>query len=195
MESKKKLNPIVNSPARDAHQRKGNGFSLLEIKTAGYSIDTIKSFNIKIDYNRRSIYEKNVELLKTIEVPKTKGKKREPFVAKQKTRTPFKPKSKKPIKKAVKEVKKPVKTKLEVKSKEIKPKKSKIIEKAIASDMTPLNELSGLGPATEKKFNELGVDCVEALLSENPEELAPLIKGCSEERIRKWIEEGKDLVK
>ncbi|MFX1353945.1 MAG: helix-hairpin-helix domain-containing protein, partial [Promethearchaeota archaeon] len=58
----------------------------------------------------------------------------------------------------------------------------------------PLTALSGLGPSTEKKFIELGVNSVEDLIKENPEELSVLIKGVSEERIQKWIEEGKSLI-
>ncbi|MHA1274284.1 MAG: helix-hairpin-helix domain-containing protein, partial [Promethearchaeota archaeon] len=59
---------------------------------------------------------------------------------------------------------------------------------------TPLIKLTGLGQATANKFAELGVNSIEDLLKENPSELAVLIKGCSEERIKRWIEEGKELL-
>ena len=75
------------------------------------------------------------------------------------------------------------------------PKRAKVESKAISKDRLPLTELPGLGPTTEKKFVELGVNSVEELLLEDPSELAKLIKGCSEERIKTWIEEGKELVK
>jgi hypothetical protein len=52
-----------------------------------------------------------------------------------------------------------------------------------------------LGAATAKKFIELGVDTVETLCKEDPEELAQLIKGVSAERLKKWIEEGKEIIK
>ncbi|MFW9930474.1 MAG: helix-hairpin-helix domain-containing protein, partial [Candidatus Thorarchaeota archaeon] len=68
-------------------------------------------------------------------------------------------------------------------------------EKAVTpKGKLPLTELSGLGPTTEQKFVELGVNSVEELLLEDPSELSQLIKGCSEERIKKWIEEGKELI-
>ncbi len=59
---------------------------------------------------------------------------------------------------------------------------------------TPLTSLSGLGSATAKKFIEVGVNSVEELIEENPEELILLISGISEERLKKWIDEGKVLL-
>jgi predicted RecB family nuclease len=56
-----------------------------------------------------------------------------------------------------------------------------------------LTSLSWLGPATAKKFEELGVSCVEELVKEDPAELAKLIKGVSEERVINWIIECKEL--
>jgi len=41
---------------------------------------------------------------------------------------------------------------------------------------------------------ELGVESVEELIAEDPNELSQLIKGCSEDRIKKWIEEAKELI-
>ncbi|MBD3255264.1 MAG: hypothetical protein GF383_09240, partial [Candidatus Lokiarchaeota archaeon] len=58
----------------------------------------------------------------------------------------------------------------------------------------PLTELSGLGPATAKKFEELGVKNIRDLIKENPEELGLLITGVTEERIRGWIEDAKKLL-
>jgi large subunit ribosomal protein L13e len=58
---------------------------------------------------------------------------------------------------------------------------------------TPLTELSGLGNATAKKFKEVGVNNIEDLIKESPEELALIISGVSEERIKKWIDESKEL--
>ncbi len=196
MESKDALKSVVKSPARDAHLKEGNGFSLSEIEASGHSLEVIKKLNVKIDYFRKSSHENNVNLLKTIKKTASKDKKRDPFVEKEKKRTPFRPKTKKTriitapatiVKETKSEVKPKEKTKKEIKK---QPAKTKPIE----TDKTPLNKLSGLGPATASKFNDIGVTCVEDLLKEKPEELASLINGCSEEKISKWIEEGKKLI-
>lgn len=196
MESKDALKSVVKSPASDAHLRAGNGFSLSEIEASGHSLEIIKKLNVKIDYFRKSSHENNVNLLKSIKTPASKDKKREPFIQKEKKRTPFKPETKKTKKKPT-----PIKKTKEVKSKlvtEEKPKKEskKQITKIepIETDKTPLVKLSGLGPTTASKFNDIGVTCIEDLLKENPEEIAPLIKGCSQEKISKWIEEGKEFI-
>ena len=41
---------------------------------------------------------------------------------------------------------------------------------------------------------EIGISDVETLCKEDPKEVATLVKGCSEERVAKWIEEGKKLL-
>jgi len=74
-----------------------------------------------------------------------------------------------------------------------KPKKKEIVKEEKIG--TPLTELSGLGKATAKKFNEVGVNTIEDLIKEKAEELAMIITGVSEERIKKWIDEGKDFLK
>ncbi|MFW9829726.1 MAG: helix-hairpin-helix domain-containing protein [Candidatus Thorarchaeota archaeon] len=192
METKQKITAKVKSPSKDARLREGKGFSLNEIGKAGKSIELLKDLNIKIDFFRKSIHPENIELLNVLEIPKKKGKKREPFVKKEKKRTPFKSEVKKltklkaPLKKPiVKEKLKPIKKEKVVKKK-IEKKEGKALE---------LTDLSGLGEATAKKFIELGVNNIEDLVKENPEELATLIKGVSLERLVKWIEEAKSLVK
>ena len=191
MESKQKHIAIVKSPAKDAHLREGKGFSLKEIKESGKTIDLLEQLNIKIDYFRKSSYQENIEKLKSIEFPKKKGKKREPFVKKEKKRTPFKPKLEKAkVKRVIKPKVPPKKPVMKEKPKPIK--KEKVIVEAKG---TPLTQLTGLGTATAKKFIELGVNNVEELSKENPEELAALIKGVSEERLKKWIEEAIELIK
>ena len=199
MEKREILIPIVKSPAKDAHLREGSGFSLSEIKSAGYDLHTLKTLNIKIDYHRRSVHEKNVNLLKSLKISDKKGKKREPFVAKEKKRTGYKPKSKKIEKKVApkreKEIVEPPKKEKTAKPKKEKtPKKSVKEEEPAPQEGIALTELQGLGPATAKKLSELGVTSVENLVKESPEELALLIKGCSEDRLKKWIDEGKDLI-
>jgi len=199
MESNKKIVAMVISPAKDAHKRKAKGFSLGEIQEAGKTIELLRKLNIDIDYFRRSKHENNIEELRKLKDTGKKGKKKKPFVAKEKKRTPFKPKISKPEKKAVKKVvaEKPVKAvkkapapKKERVKKEPKPIKKEILK----AETTKLTSLSGLGPATAKKFEELGVSCAEELVKEDPAELASLIKGVSEERIKNWISECKELL-
>ncbi|MFW9866696.1 MAG: helix-hairpin-helix domain-containing protein [Candidatus Thorarchaeota archaeon] len=198
MESKPKPIATVKSPSKKSHIRKGVGFSLSEIKEAGKDITQIKRLNIKIDYMRKSSYPENVKKLKELKKPKRESKKREPFVKKQKMRTPFKPEKEKlkvAPKKAVKKAPKKPAAKPKPKLKKEKTKPTKIEEVKIEPSGTPLTELSGLGTATAKKFIDIGVNNIEELCKEDPDEIAALIKGVSIDRLKKWIEEGKDLIK
>lgn len=199
MSSNKKIVAMVISPAKDAHKRKAKGFSLGEIQEAGKTVELLRRLNVDIDYFRKSKHESNIEELRKLKDTGKKGKKKKPFVAKEKKRTPFKPKVSKPEKKAVKKVvaEKPAKAvkkapapKKERVKKEPKPIKKEILK----AETTKLTSLSGLGPATAKKFEELGVSCAEELVKEDPAELASLIKGVSEERIKNWINECKELL-
>ncbi len=195
MESKQKLIAVVKSPSKDAHLREGEGFSLKEIKQAGKTVKLLEDLNIKIDYFRKSVYNENIEKLKSIEAPKKKGKKRKSFVKKEKKRTPFKPKVEKPkVKRVVKPKVTPIKPIPKPKKKE-KVKPVKIEKVKVKAAGTPLTELSGLGATTAKKFIELGVNNIEELCKENPEELASLITGVSLQRLQKWVDEGKELIK
>ena len=242
-ESSTQIIPIVKSPSRDAHLRKGSGFSLGEINSAGINIQIVKSLGIRIDYLRKSIHEENVEKLKKIKVSDKKSKKRTPFVQKEKKKRVRAEKikkkvksekkvdivSKKPAVKAKKIPKKKIKPpskaekvpevkeealipseqeavplekeipkekvipKEKITKKEKKKTKKKEKEK-IEEKITPLDTLSGLGAATVKKFMEVGVNSLEELIEEKPEELTLLISGVSEERIKKWIDEAKTLL-
>jgi len=199
MKSKTEIIANVKSPAKDSHWRQGKGFSLKEIKESGRNINQLKELRINIDFFRTSANPENIEILKNLKIPKKEAEKRKPFVQKEKRRTPFMPKKKKskvvpkrviektPKKPIVKEKPKPVKKE---KVKPVKAKKIKIEEKG-----TPLTDLPGLGAATAKKFIELGVNTVEELCKESPEELATLIKGVSVDRLKNWIEEGKEIIK
>jgi predicted flap endonuclease-1-like 5' DNA nuclease len=198
MESKPKPIATVKSPSKKSHIRKGVGFSLREIKEAGKEINQIKQLNIKIDYMRKSSNPENVKKLKELKIPKREGKKREPFVKKQKKRTPFKPekeKAKVAPKKAVEKVPKKPAAKPKPKLKKEKAKPEEVEQIKIEPSGTPLTELSGLGTATAKKFMEIGVNNIEELCKEDPEEIAALIRGVSIKRLKKWIGEGKDLIK
>jgi len=209
---------LVKSPAKgnNYHLRKGNGFSLKEIKEAGLSVQALKDLSIKIDYYRRSANQLNVDTLKTLEVPKKKGKKRKPFVKKEKKRTPFKPKEVKKKEKQVKvkekvlekpatkkpKTKEKAPTKKKTKAEEAPVAKIKEIEKALEeskaaaeTEGTPLIKLSGLGITTAKKFESLGVTSIEELIKEDPAELVKLIKGASEVKISTWIKEGEKILK
>lgn len=221
------VEPTVKSPSREAQLRKGRGFSLGEIKAAGKTVQNIKQLGIRIDPYRKSVLESNIEQLKKLKAVEKKGKKRPPFVRKEKKVRVRKKKVKKKVKpvedvevlpkepavkatpiakqkvkakvKAVPEVKEKVetipKTKVTPEAKE-KPKKKKKEKKEEKKEEkgTPLTKLSGLGAATEKKFQEVGVNCIEELVKEKPDELGMLISGISAERITKWINEGQELL-
>jgi len=201
MSSNEKIVAMVISPAKDAHMRKAKGFSLGEIQEAGKTVELLRKLNVDVDYFRKSKHENNIEKLRKLKDTGKKAKKKKPYEAKEKKRTPFKPHVSKPKKKTVKKVvaKKPAKPtkaakktsapKKEKVKEELKPKKKELPE----GETTPLTSLSGLGPATAKKFEDLGVSCAEELVKEDPAELAKLIKGVSEERIINWIIECKEL--
>jgi large subunit ribosomal protein L13e len=194
MQKSREINATVISPSRNMNFRKGRGFSLSEIKQAGKSVQELRSMRIPIDNMRKSAHKENIEILKNLKALQTKTKKREPFTPKERRRTEFKPKEKKKTIKKDK-VSAPEKAAAVVKPAPIKekPKEAVVESKVTPEGRLPLTELSGLGPATEQKFVELGVNSVEELLLEDPSELGQLIKGCSEERIKKWMEEGKEL--
>ena len=199
MVSKQKLISQVKSPAKDAHIRKGKGFSLKEIKESGQNIKYLKTLKINIDYFRKSASPENIEKLKSLKKEEKKGKKRQPFVKKEKKKSEFRQKLPKVAEDTPKVIKKiPVKVKAVEKKKKVKKEKTKAVKiekQEVVSAGTRLTELPGLGPSTAKKFIELGVKNVEDLLNENPEDLAPLLKGVSTERINKWIEAGKEILK
>ena len=198
MEKEPTLEAIVKSPAIEAHMRAGNGFSLKEIKEAGKTPELLKKLNIKIDYFRKSAQSENIEKIKSLKTPKVKKKKKS-FVMKEKKRTPYKPKIEKIKAKPKKIVK--VEPKITPAKPVTKPKKKEKVKYVKLEKIptkptgTPLTELSGLGGATANKFIELGVNNIEELCKENPEELAALIKGVTVDRLKKWIDEGKQLIK
>jgi len=199
MENNKNIVAMAISPAKDAHIREGKGFSLAEIKEAGKSVQTLRELNIDIDFFRKSKHETNVEELKKLKAISKKVKKKKPYEFKEKKRTPFKPKvekaKKKPTtKKKVAEKAKVVKKAPPSKKEKVKKAPELVVKKLPTAETTKLTSLSGLGPATAKKFEELGVSCVEELVNEDPAELATLIKGVSEERITNWINECKEIL-
>ncbi|MFX1269286.1 MAG: ribosomal protein L13e [Promethearchaeota archaeon] len=181
-EINEKFHPTIKSPTRDHHIRKGTGFSLTEIKEAGKTIQSLHELNIPVDYFRKSIHKDNVEKLKKLKIEKKKGQKKKPYVFKEKKRTPFKPKKEKVVKKTIKKrvaVKKPPAKKKPkpIKKEKIKVEPKKVKKETVELGGMPLTSLSGLGPATETKLQELGVNTVEDLIKEDPKELAALVKG------------------
>ena len=204
--------------------RKGSGFSLSEIKKAGKSVQLLKELGVKIDYFRKSIHVSNVDKLKSLKSIEKKTKKREAFVKKEKKRTPFKPeppkkKRKKPakkitpkkkptpkprkevikqpkevIKKEKVETKKLVKDDIKIEIEDVQKVSGEATKKEKKKGGTPLTQLTGLGITTAKKFESVGVNSIEDLIQENPEELAKLIKGASAVRIDTWIKEGKTIL-
>jgi ribosomal protein L13E len=180
---KNKVTAMVYSPARDHHLREGDGFSISEIEKSERTIEELKRLNIKIDYNRRSSHPFNIEKLNTLDVPEVKYKSREPFVKKEKKRTPFIPQE-------IEE-----KEELPPKVKEEKEEIPKAEEVKEEGELIPLNELDGVGPATEEKFKQLGINSVQDLIKENPKELGMLIKGVSKNSVSEWIKQGKKLLK
>jgi predicted flap endonuclease-1-like 5' DNA nuclease len=199
MVSNTELFATVKSPSKSSNWRRAKGFSLEEIRQSGRDLTQLKEININIDYFRKSVYQENIEILKSLKIEDKTKDKRKPFVPKEKKVTPFKPIKEKPkvkprkvIEKAPKEsiVKEKLKTTKKEKTKSVKGEKIKSEEKG-----TPLTELPGLGTATAKKFIELGINTIEELCKENPEEIASLIKGVSIDRCKNWIEDGKEIIK
>ncbi|NVM17141.1 MAG: hypothetical protein HWN80_05445 [Candidatus Lokiarchaeota archaeon] len=199
MENNKNIVAIAISPAKDAHLRNGKGFSLIEIKEAGKTVELLRELNVDIDFFRRSKHKVNIEVLKKLKPESKKTKKKKPYEFKEKKRTPFKPEVEKVKKKPVKAKKVTQEPKVIKKAPPSKKEKVKKEPKPVKKELpttktTKLTSLSGLGPMTAKKFEELGVSCVEELVNEDPAELASLIKGVSEERITNWIIECKELL-
>jgi len=193
MENNKNIVAVVISPAKDAHKREAKGFSLSEIKEAGKTPELLRALNIDVDYFRKSKHDLNIEQLKKLKPASKKVKKKKHYAFKEKKRTPFKTKVEK-TEQVPKITKKTPPPKKEVEKVVLTPAKKEKKEK-LKSENTKLTSITGLGPAAAIKLEELGVSCVEELIKENPGELAALIKGVSEERISKWCDEGKEMLK
>lgn len=136
-------------------------------KGYGFSLGEIKEAGHKVETLRKYGIEVDLRRRSTWDWNIEKLKELE-FPKEEEKREPFVPKAKKPKKKR-------------------KPK--------IKKEPIELTELDGLGPATKDKFVMVGVNSVQELLREDPEELAAIVKGASADSIKKWQEEGKELVK
>jgi len=70
----------------------------------------------------------------------------------------------------------------------------KVPQEKLTKKAINLTELYRLGPKTEQKFKDVGIESVNDLITQNPEEIAQKIDGTSETTIKNWIEEGKNLI-
>ena len=188
MENNKNIVATAISPAKDAHLRKGKGFSLPEIKEAGKTVEVLRDLNVNIDFFRKSKHKNNIEDLKKLKSTSKKEKKKKPYEFKEKKRTQFKPKVEKAITKPVKAAKatqpsKIIKKAPAPKKEKVKKEPKSVKKESPTTETIKLTSLTGLGPATAKKLEDLGVTCVEELVNEDSSELATLVKGVSEERI------------
>ena len=153
--------------------------------------------NIRV---RAKKVKKKVKFVKEIEEVSKKPSVKAKKISKQKVKPPTKAEKFSEVKEEVKAIpeEKIVPLVEEIPKEKIKSKEKKKAEKKkklkTEKKGTPLTSLSGLGSATAKKFIEVGVNSVEELIEENPEELILLISGVSEERLKKWIDEGKILL-
>lgn len=70
----------------------------------------------------------------------------------------------------------------------------KVLQEKLTEKAINLTELYRLGPKTEQKFKAVGIESVNDLIIQNPEDLAQKIDGASETTIKNWIEQGKNLI-
>ncbi|MCS7116347.1 MAG: ribosomal protein L13e [Nitrososphaerota archaeon] len=59
--------PVAKVICRDSHGikfRVGRGFSLLELKEAGLSIEDARRMNLRIDLRRKTMHKENIDLIK-----------------------------------------------------------------------------------------------------------------------------------
>jgi ribosomal protein L13E len=89
MENNKNFVATIISPAKDAHLRKGKGFSLLEIKEAGKTVELLRDLNVNVDFFRKSKYETNIEVLKKLKPVSRKAKKEETLRVQRKEKNYF----------------------------------------------------------------------------------------------------------
>jgi len=160
------LKPIVRVP-KSLKTRVGRGFSLGELKEANITLHDAKRIGLRVDLRRRSAHKENVESLKSF------------------------------LKEFQKAEKKKVKEEREATAKEKEESKEAIKEapsEAISVERTPLTVLKGLGPKTEAKLKEVGVESVEELAEEDAEVLSEAT-GISVQKLSSWISEAKLLLK
>ncbi|MHA1132233.1 MAG: ribosomal protein L13e [Candidatus Helarchaeota archaeon] len=66
LKADKILRPLVSKPKKHLKPREGKGFSLKEIKSASIPLDDAQKLPISIDYRRKSIHDKNIEILSSL---------------------------------------------------------------------------------------------------------------------------------
>jgi len=163
------VKPIVRIPGT-IKVRLGRGFSLGELKEANINLHDAKRIGLRVDLRRRSTHKENVESLRALLKELQKAEK----------------------KKGVKEDKKTAAKK--EKESRVEETQKEISSEAILGGRTPLTTLKGLGPKTEAKLREVGVESVEELAEEDAELLSEAT-GIGVQKLSSWISEAKQLVK
>ncbi|MFQ6135596.1 MAG: ribosomal protein L13e [Candidatus Hydrothermarchaeales archaeon] len=159
--------------------REGRGFSIGELNEAGLPTIKAKKMGFAVDKRRRTVYPKNVELLrrKSKEIEEEMEKKaraRKITKRKEVAKKRRKPKKAEKVKKALRK---------KVAKKKAAKEKEKII---------PLTDIKGLGPKRAKKLHETGVksanDLIKADLAKVAEET-----GISTKILERYVSEAKKL--
>jgi predicted flap endonuclease-1-like 5' DNA nuclease len=162
----------MEAQVRKAHgHRPGKGFSLSEIRKAGFTTHQVRKVGVYVDSRRRTLHEFNVQTLRTLMEERQKQLQEE-----------VKERMEKEVKE--KKVKKEKKEK-KVKKKEVK--KEKPVEKG-----TDLTEIKGVGKKRAEALEAAGVSTVEELIEADTEKLAEKT-GFTAEYIEKLKEKARDL--
>lgn len=171
--------------AKVKRDREGRGFSIGELNEAGLPTIKAKKMGFVVDKRRRTVYPKNVELLrrKSKEIEEEMEKKaRARRITKRKEAPKTRGKPKRAGKPKAEKVKKAPKKKKVAKKKPAK-EKEKII---------PLTDVKGLGPKRAEKLHETGVKSANDLIK------ADLVKvaeetGISTKILERYVSEAKKL--
>jgi predicted flap endonuclease-1-like 5' DNA nuclease len=156
----------MEAQVRKAHgHRPGKGFSLSEIRKAGFTTHQVRKVGVYVDSRRRTIHEFNVQTLRTLMEERQKQLQEE-----------VKERMEKEVKE--KKVKKEKKEK-KVKKKEVK--KEKPVEKG-----TDLTEVKGVGKKRAEALEAAGVSTVEELIETDK-------TGFTAEYVEKLKEKARDL--
>ena len=173
----------MEAQVRKAHgHRPGKGFSLSEIRKAGFTTHQVRKVGVYVDSRRRTLHEFNVQTLRTLMEERQKQLQEE---VKERMEKEVKEKKVKKEKKEKKVKKKEVKKEKPVEKKQVK--KEKPVEKG-----TDLTEVKGVGKKRAEALEAAGVSTVEELIEADTEELAEKT-GFTAEYIEKLKEKARDL--
>ena len=164
----------MEAQVRKAHgHRPGKGFSLSEIRKAGFTTHQVRKVGVYVDSRRRTIHEFNVQTLRTLMEERQKQLQEE---------------VKERIEKEVKEKK----IKKEKKEKKIKKEKKEVKKEKPVEKGTDLTEIKGVGKKRAEALEAAGVSTVEELIETDTDELAEKT-GFTAEYIEKLKEKARDL--